>query len=88
MRDRAPVVAVGRGDQGELTERRERGAQIVDVAPLGLVAEPADEQPVDRPRRAENLEGGQPEPARLVLHRQAREPELGGEPGAPTTRWA
>ena len=81
VRDRAPVVPVGRGDERELTERRERGAQIVEVAPLGLVAEPADEQPVDRPRRAENLEGGQPEPVRLVLHGHRGQSELAGERG-------
>ena len=63
MRDRAAVVAVGRGDERERAERRERGAQLVEVAPLRLVAEPADEQPVDRPRRAEDLERRQPEAA-------------------------
>ena len=81
MRDRAPVVPVGRRDQRERSERRQRAPQIVEAAPPGLVAEAADQQPVHRPRRAENLEGGQPEPVRLVLHGQRRHVELGREAG-------
>ena len=87
MRDGAAVVAVGRGDERERPERRERGAQLVEVAPLGLVTEPADEQPVDGPRRAEDLERGQPEPLRLVLHASGSpSPSSAARPGASTTR--
>jgi hypothetical protein len=56
--DRAAVVAVGRGDERQRPEGCEREAKLVEVVPLGFGAEPADEQSVDRPRCAENLEGG------------------------------
>ena len=81
VRDRAAVVPVGRGDEGQRSERRERAAQLVEIAPLGLVAEPAHEQPVDGPRRAEDLERGQSEPARLVLDRHLRQAELRRDAG-------
>ena len=68
VRDRATVVAVGRGDECERTQRCERGAQLVDVAPLRLVTEPGDEQPVDGPGCAEDLERRHAEALRLVLH--------------------
>jgi len=76
VRDRAAVIPVGRRDERERAERRERGPEVVDVAPLGFVAEPADQQPVDRPRRAQDLEGREAEPDRLVLDQQALDPEI------------
>ena len=88
VRDRAPVVPVGRGDERERAEGCQLRTQLVEVAPLRLVAEAADEEPVDRPRRAEDLERRQPEPVRLVLHGQARQPELGGEGGGVDDAWS
>ena len=48
-----PSVAV---DQGERAEGASAGAELGEVAPRGLVAEPRREQPVRRPRRTEDLE--------------------------------
>ena len=79
MRDGAPVVPVGRRDQRQRSERRQRAPQIVEVAPLGLAPESTDQKPIHRPRCAENLEGGQPEAVRLVLHGERHHVELGGE---------
>jgi hypothetical protein len=60
------------------------GAAVVAVGRAGEArAVAADlERPVDRPRRSEDLERGQPQPARLVLDPHASDAErLGGGTG-------
>ncbi len=75
-RDGAAVVAVGRGDERDRVAGGDRGAQVVEGRRIGHRAEPVDEQTGDRPRRAEDLERRQPEPARLDLDPERVEPEL------------
>ena len=70
------VVAVGRGDERERSDRRQAFGEFVDRQPRfeGL-AETLLEGSINRPRRAENLEGRQAEATRFVFYQHSPDPE-------------
>ena len=74
----ATVVAVRRGHE---RQRRiaDRGSQGGEGSPLDQNAEPGGQTPRDRPGRAEDLEGGKPQPLGLVFEEDSAGAQLGGE---------
>ena len=76
--DGAAVVAVGRGHEAQRAEAvgHHRG-EVVERGPLGLSPEPVAQHAVGGPGRPQDLERGQPEAARLVLHEDPPDPAGG-----------